>query len=228
MGRVTWKTFLGKPRWTEHYVKHHHHPHESSKAMTMPLLVLAALAIVGGFMLYTPVWLGHNEALPNWLGASLGMADGHGEADAHGAAEAPHHEPFVLLGTVTATEIAFALISVVLSALMLLFALNLYTKRYGATDEYRRNLKGLYAFSLNKWYVDEFYNSAIVRPGVWLAYAFWRVFDVKIIDGIVNGTAWFIGALGQIIRPLQTGFVRNYALYLLLGAVLFMLYNIWR
>ncbi|MDQ3024452.1 MAG: NADH-quinone oxidoreductase subunit L, partial [bacterium] len=57
MGRVTFKTFLGKSRWTEHFVKHHHHPHESSPAMTIPLIVLAFLATFGGFALFVPAWL---------------------------------------------------------------------------------------------------------------------------------------------------------------------------
>jgi NADH:ubiquinone oxidoreductase subunit 5 (subunit L)/multisubunit Na+/H+ antiporter MnhA subunit len=223
--------------------------------MTMPLVVLALFAVISGFTLFTPVWLGHNQTLPNWLAPSVGLEspeqhaeteltlvaalqghaveEGHAEEAGHGEAaaghsEGAHHEPFVLIGDHTTTELIFAASSVVLAAIMLLFSLNLYKNKYGTTQAWKRSFRPLYEFSLNKWYIDELYNNLLVRPGVWLSYAFWRVFDVKVIDGFVNGTAWFVGALGQIIRPLQTGFVRNYALYLLLGAVLFVLYNMWR
>ena len=63
-------------------------------------------------------------------------------------------------------------------------------------------------------------------PGTAVAYACWRFFDLKVIDGIVNGAAWVTGAVGQLVRPLQTGFVRNYALYLLLGVVILMVFNL--
>jgi NADH-quinone oxidoreductase subunit L len=213
MGRVTFKTFLGKPRWTEHYVKHHHHPHESSPAMTIPLVVLALLATFGGFALFTPSWLGGNTLLESWLAPSAGVQE-------HGG-EVAHAEPFVSLGDHTTTEIGLAVLSVVGALLMLGIALNLYKNRYGATEGMKKSLAPLYRFSLNKWYFDELYHRIIVIPGVATAYAFWRVVDVKVIDGIVNGVAWLTGLLGLIIRPLQTGFVRNYALYLLIGAVIF-------
>jgi len=132
-----------------------------------------------------------------------------------------HGTPFISFGDATTTEIGLAALSVIGAALMLFIALNLYTKRYGATEGIKKSLAPLYRFSLNKWYFDELYHRIIVIPGVAMAYAFWRVVDVKVIDGLVNGLAWLTGLLGLIIRPLQTGFVRNYALYLLIGAVIF-------
>ncbi|MCH9050045.1 MAG: NADH-quinone oxidoreductase subunit L, partial [Proteobacteria bacterium] len=68
----------------------------------------------------------------------------------------------------------------------------------------------------------------LVVPGVYLAHRAWRFFDLQVIDGMVNGVAWVTGALGMMIRPLQTGLVRNYALYLLLGAVLFIVFTLVR
>jgi NADH-quinone oxidoreductase subunit L len=243
MGRVTFKTFLGQPRWTEHFVKHHHHPHESSPAMTVPLQILAALAIVGGFTLFTPAWLGHNLLLEHWLSPSAGgEAQQHfiGVDASHGSGHElegehaenvehaeTHHEPFISFGSVTASEVAFALLSLIVAILGLLLAHSLYVKRFGATEKLRRQWVPLYRFSLNKWYFDELYHKLIVVPGVALAHLFWRIVDVKVIDGIVNGTAWVLGALGWAVKPLQTGFVRNYALYLLVGAVIFVVLNLF-
>lgn len=235
MGRVTWKTFLGQPRWKQHFVERHKHPHESGPAMVMPLVVLASLAIVAGFLLFTPQWLGGNKLLEEFLAPSTGLME-HAAAAAHEsgsvghsapAEEAIHHEAFVTLGSTTVTEIVFAAISVLLAlAGLLLISLPFYTKRYGATEALKLRFKPLWALSYNKWYIDELYHKTIVIPGVAFAYLCWRFFDVRIVDGAVNGIAWLLGAMGQTLRPLQTGYVRNYALYILLGVVIYMLYNL--
>jgi NADH-quinone oxidoreductase subunit L len=255
MGRVTFKTFLGQPRWTEKFrtaaaghghgdhaaAGHDDHgghdshgahagdaahgapgggntPHESSPAMTTPLVVLAFFAVVIGGLLFTPSWLGHNMALPNWLAPSVGLASAGGPA-----AEAAEAHPFVSFGGETITEIVFTVLSVGL-ALLALFGLAKpwFTTQLGKTEAWRQRYPRLYAFSLNKWYIDEFYHHAIVIPGTALAYAAWKFFDMKVIDGIVNGLAYVAGGLGHLVRPLQTGFVRNYALYLLAGVVIYL------
>jgi NADH-quinone oxidoreductase subunit L len=235
MGRVTFKTFLGKPRWTESYVKKHKHPHESGPAMVTPLVVLAGLAVIAGFI-GMPGWLGGFNVIKPFLAPSTATAGAAEELGAPGAAALPgeaagegHREAFITLGSGPVTEITFALLSVVL-ALIALFALALpyYTKHFGVTERFKARWRPLYLFSFNKWYIDELYHAVIVIPGTAFAYSCWRFFDLKVVDGIVNGVAWVLGALGQAVRPLQTGFVRNYALYLLLGAVLFMLCNLFR
>jgi len=245
MGRVTFKTFNGKARWTEEFKQKHKHPHESGPAMVMPLVVLAALAVVSGFLLFTPPWHGNNTTLKDFLAPSTGVtaeAPHHAllagnivaEAGGHGAEHASpdaahaggHHEAFISFGSVTATEIAFALFSVLLAVVGLVLAWNIIVKRAGVTEKWKKQTKPLYLYSFNKWYFDEIYHHVIVVPGTAVAYACWRFFDLKVIDGIVNGCAWVVGAIGQLVRPLQTGFVRNYALYLLLGVVILMIFNL--
>ncbi len=78
--------------------------------------------------------------------------------------------------------------------------------------------KGLQYLSLNKWFVDELYQYAIVEPGRILANVCW-VFDRVVVDGIVNGTAGIFGFMGSSVRKLQTGAVRIYALGIFAGAV---------
>ncbi len=255
MGRVTFKTFLGPQRFKQQFREKHQHPHESRFAMVMPLVVLAILAVISGAWMFTPQWMfGGHKLFEEWLApsASIPLTDQHharllgdnvysalqveglkvGAAGGHAAESAAHHEPFVMFGTLEATEIAFAAFSVVLALLALGWAWTLFTKRYVAepeqqpTAKWKKQFKLLYLYSLNKWYFDEEYHTVIVVPGVAMAYFSWRVLDLKLIDGIVNGAAWLTGAVGQAVRPLQTGFVRNYALYILLGAALYLIFNI--
>jgi NADH-quinone oxidoreductase subunit L len=228
MGRVTYKAFLGKARWTKHFVEEHGRPHESGPAMVMPLVVLAFFSVFAGFALFTPSWLGHNTTLKDFLAPSLQSASSHaGEiTGAAHEAEPLHHSAFVSLGSLTLTEVLFAALSVVMALLGLWWAYQLFVKYFGATENLKRRFALFYRFSLNKWYVDELYHVAVVIPGTAFSYVCWRIFDNRFVDGLVNGVAWVLGALGHLARPLQTGFVRNYALYVLLGALLYMLYNL--
>jgi NADH:ubiquinone oxidoreductase subunit 5 (subunit L)/multisubunit Na+/H+ antiporter MnhA subunit len=170
MGRVTFKTFLGKPRWTEkflhashghgHGADHGHSagqvdphgadalhaapetpaahpdgahsgkhgtntPHESPPAMTIPLVVLGAFAICIGFLLFTPAWFGNRTTFKDWLAPSAGVlgvhaAAGHATHEAHAGVDqtgehAGHADAFVSLGSPEASEIGYAVLSVVLA-----------------------------------------------------------------------------------------------------------------
>jgi NADH-quinone oxidoreductase subunit L len=83
--------------------------------------------------------------------------------------------------------------------------------------------------ALNKWYVDELYDAAIVRPVAALADGFWKIVDVKAIDATVNDTAQVTGMLGGALRLWQTGNVQNYAMSFLVGAmaILGLGYYLW-
>jgi NADH-quinone oxidoreductase subunit L len=78
---------------------------------------------------------------------------------------------------------------------------------------------GIYKTLLNKYYIDEFYNVAIVRPIVAASLFLWNIVDVKIVDGIANGSAGAIGWFSGRFRMVQTGLVRNYALLFVLGVI---------
>ena len=79
----------------------------------------------------------------------------------------------------------------------------------------------IYQFLYNKWLFDVIYNGLFIKIGGWFAdKILWRVVDAGIIDGIVNGIAGFVGLFARIFRRLQTGYVRNYALAMLLGVVI--------
>jgi NADH-quinone oxidoreductase subunit L len=85
-----------------------------------------------------------------------------------------------------------------------------------------------YRLVLNKYYVDEIYDYVIVKPLYVLSLIFWKIFDVRLVDGTVNGIAGFFGNLSERFRIFQTGYVRNYALAFLLGVAILLGYYLFR
>ena len=82
---------------------------------------------------------------------------------------------------------------------------------------------------LNKYYVDEMYNAALVQPiRIVSEDGLWKRVDVRAIDGAVNGVAGTVGDLAGLLRRLQNGSVRSYAASLLFGVVLVLGYYLWR
>ena len=80
----------------------------------------------------------------------------------------------------------------------------------------------------NKWYVDEIYNALFVKPIYWFSdRVLFRIVDVNIIDGIVNDIAAFLRGSGKILRSLQTGDARTYAVAILIGTLGLVAYFIW-
>ena len=107
-------------------------------------------------------------------------------------------------------------------------AAQLYLRRPGAAGLAAR-FPGVYRFLLNKGYVDEIYDEAIVQPIKALADgALWRGLDATVIDGAVNGTGTIVTETGAAVRRLQTGSMRAYAMSVLLGAVMIVGYYLWR
>jgi NADH-quinone oxidoreductase subunit L len=250
MTRLMVMTFWGNDRFAESHDAHHaghtggghgddhgHHgrPHESGWLMTVPLIILAMLSLVGGYVgvpaalsmgrpnyfeeflepavaKFEPATAAHAGAAPT--GASAGLiaqAEPHGAApavEAHGATAQAAHEG----GHDTGTELLFTGISSVLALLGLAFGFS-YFKR----NPLWRAPKLLE----DKYRVDEFYNATIVGPLESLSRdGLWKIVDVKIIDGIVNGVARLFAALAGALRYTQTGFARNYAAVILVGAII--------
>jgi NADH-quinone oxidoreductase subunit L len=102
----------------------------------------------------------------------------------------------------------------------ILLATSLYKKSSSKPDELAAKNKGLYSLLWNKYWVDEIYHAVIVRPTYTMSLeALWKIFDVKIIDGIVNGSARSIAVWAESIRKIQTGIAQNYALLMMIGIV---------
>jgi NADH-quinone oxidoreductase subunit L len=204
MFRLVFLTFYGECR-ADHEVQHH--IHESPPSMTVPLVILAVLSVVGGWVGLPMDWLWGNR-FAEFLAPVLG----------HHAAG--HHSVALELGMMGAS-VGIALCGIAV-------AYYFYMVSPGVPMFLAWRVGKLYDLVLNKYYIDELYDAMIVRPihnaSIWL----WKAFDAAFIDGTVNGTARFVMANGNMWRRLQTGNVQHYALSFLLGAVALLGYYVWK
>jgi NADH-quinone oxidoreductase subunit L len=96
-------------------------------------------------------------------------------------------------------------------------------------DAVARALPGVHRLLLNKYYIDELYDAAIVQPIKRLSAALlWRGVDAGVIDGMVNGVGGLVRGASGVMRRLQTGSVRAYAASLFFGVVVILGYYLWR
>ncbi len=205
MFRLLFLAFFGAPRRPG---AGGHAPHESPPCMTVPLVVLAALSVIGGFA-GPPAWmrLGPNR-FSGFLEPSL--------ADGYQAAQAHHAE---------GTEILFALLSVLVAAFGLWIAYRMYVRRPGTADAAAGRFRWIYRLLRNRYHVDAIYDAAIVRPTVRASTnVLWKGFDVGLIDGAVNGSARAVQGFASVLKGVQNGLIRSYAVWMLLGAVAMLLY----
>lgn len=108
-------------------------------------------------------------------------------------------------------------------------ALFFFLKNRRAADAMADRFLGLRQVLVNKYYVDEIYDTAIVQPiRIISEEGLWKGIDVRVIDGAVNGVAEAVGGGGEILRRIQTGSVRAYAGSLFLGVVMILGYYLWR
>jgi len=178
-----------------------HHLHESPAVMTVPLIVLAGLAAVGG-----------------WIGLPEGFlwGDRFGAYLAPSLAALPHAEAHHPSGGTLLLLMGSASI-VALSGIYAAYLV--YGRRAGATDPLAETAPGPYRVLWNKYWVDELYDAIVVRPYVELSRVFWQVVDTQLIDGAVNGIGDLMRWLSGRVRRLQTGNVQAYALAMLVGAI---------
>jgi NADH-quinone oxidoreductase subunit L len=201
MARLLTMTFLGENRTGE---QERHHLHEAPLVMTGPLIVLGILSAIGG-MINLPPLVGGGAALEHWLEPVT--------ARAHQffALEMPHGptEYFLVGGAV----------AIGLLGLFAGYRATLARKIVPANQAPEET--GIGRVLNRKYYVDEIYDTVIVRPLLWLSRtALWRVVDQGLVDGAaVNGTAKLSRGLGWLGSRLQTGQVGVYVVLFLVGAL---------
>jgi NADH-quinone oxidoreductase subunit L len=217
MFRLVFMTFHGESR-----VDPSVHPHESPKVMTMPLVILAGLATIGG-LLGIPLFHGWH-ILHNWLEPVLHFDLAHAlHQSEHMLHEAGRHAPsWAHLLTPKEHNIWIEVLLMVFSlgvAITGIFgAYMFYIKRPDLPDKV---IEGQWGYDLvqNKYYIDELYDESIVQPTVEGSKLLWKECDAKAIDGTVNGTANVIGWFSRQAQVFQSGFVRNYALFIVVGFI---------
>jgi NADH-quinone oxidoreductase subunit L len=167
----------------------HGHPHESSWSMLGPLVVLAVLSIAGGFLFNVPEILS-------------GMFPIEKAAETGGMSEM----------MLTGISVLFGLGGIGLSYLM-------YVVNPAIPEKISSSLGGLYTLVYNKYFVDEAYDAVIVHPLVQGSETIlWKVADAGVIDGIVNGAGTQSQGIGGILRLMQSGNIRSYATWVVIGA----------
>ncbi|MEK6532785.1 MAG: NADH-quinone oxidoreductase subunit L, partial [Nitrospirota bacterium] len=170
--------------------KHAKHVHEPSNTMTFPLIVLAILSIAAGYV-----------GIPEFLEPVF----------AHGEAAASHHGDAGIIIMIIATLMGLTGIA---------GAYYVYVLNPQLPDQFANRWKTLYEGSLHKWYVDEAYDRAFVKPTFAVAADMWKRIDVAVIDGAVNGIARGIAWGGWLLRLVQSGQTQHYALAMALGMVI--------
>jgi len=224
MFRLVFMTFHGPSR-----VAPDVHPHEPPAVMTLPLIVLAGLALVGG-LLGIPLIKGwhvlHNYLepvlyfdLPAALHASEQMLADHGHyvsfAELIHEHEHQSHNAWL--------EVFLMIFSVGVALAGIFLAWLFYIKMPHLPGKLA---KGQWGFKMvqNKYYVDEFYNETVVKPIIKSSFFLWKVADSWGIDGLVNGVAQAIHMLSKAAREFQSGFVRNYAMFMVVGFILLLIF----
>ena len=197
MFRLVYMTFYGEGPASQPG----HHIHESSKVMTIPLVILAAFSVLAGYV-GLPVLFGERaDLLGRFLAGSVKSAGRHPAASTEG------------LLAVLATAAA-------LSGIYLAFVF--YRKTPALPGRLASRFPGVYRLLAGRYHIDEAYDAAVVRPLVKGAEAIYEHFDLKVIDGALNGFAAAAGSAGKGLNVLQSGLVRDYVLAFLIGAVVFL------
>ena len=203
MFRAVFMTFHGEERFDHHHV----HPHESPPLMTVPLMILAGLAVVGGLVGF-PIIEGANK-FKEFL--------------------APAITPLVHEVHAPAWfEITMMIFSMAVAASGIFMAYKFYMQKPELPEKVTEKIPVIYDLVYHKYYVDELYDATVVEPIKNGSDFLWHGVDETVIDGAVNGSATTVGWLSSHLRKLETGFVQSYALAILIGAVLVTGYLIGR
>lgn len=195
MFRIYAMTFLGKFRGT---AEQEHHLHESPKTMTVPLSVLAILAVIAGFWGIPALFAPNAHLLENFLQPVFSdLPAVQGEALSH------------------QTEWILMLTTTVLVVVAIVWA----WKRFADYQNRPQAETGIAKVLANKWYVDEFYDAIIVKPLGKLGGFLNNIVEKSIIDGLVNGVGRFVQYSSRQIRLVQSGQVGGYILMMVLSLV---------
>ncbi|HVE91625.1 MAG TPA: NADH-quinone oxidoreductase subunit L [Actinomycetota bacterium] len=198
MSRLLFLAFAGKQRWSEGT-----HAHESPALMVLPMAVLAVLSIGGG-LLNLPEPFPRAGMLGHFLAPIVG--------------EAEHHE-----GAAAVTAILWAI-----AATGVVAAWWTYSSGLERRTALRRRLGPVSTLLRNRFFVDEIYATLIVAPARLVAAFLAYVFDARVVDGLVNGAGGATSWSAAVMRRLQSGMVRAYAVGVLAGGAALVVWFAWR
>jgi len=226
MFRLIFLTFWGEERMDEHTKQHIHEP---PRRVVYPLIGLAILSLVGGYI-GLPAWTGVSNRFESFLEPVLHLPEGHAEGAGH------------------LTEVIFTLLSVAVAVVGIALAYRIYVARPGTADRIVAKISGLHRLVFRKYFVDEIYDALFVNRTKDLGNACFfvdsrfvdgavngtaattrgtatlsRLFDTYVVDGLVNFVGWINMAFNRAATSLQTGLVQRYALGTVFGIIVFIL-----
>ncbi len=205
MFRLLFLTFFGACRADHHTAEH---VHESPPTMTLPLVVLAVLSVVAGWVGLPAHWL-WGDPFAEWLAPALAHAE-----------HAVHPSETLELGLMSAS-VAAALAGIGMATVF-------YLRSPEIPRRLAERMSGVYETLLHKWWVDELYDATFVRGTLAAANACWRIIDVVLIDGTVNAVGIFVSFQSAVWRRVQTGNLQHYAFTFVAGVVVIVGYLLSR
>jgi len=200
MFRLYFLTFSGKFRGT---AEQEHHLHESPFSMTLPLMLLALLSIVGGWIGIPAVFAADMHWLSGFLSPVVPTLVPH---------HVSHEMELMLMGAV-----------VLLVIIMIIIAF----RKFGKDEIVNEEPVGLSKILANKWYVDELYQAVIVKPIEAIAAFFNKVLEARVIDGMVNGVGKAVQFSSRQLRLVQSGQVGSYVLIMVTSIILFLIFQLF-
>jgi NADH-quinone oxidoreductase subunit L len=179
------------------------HAHDPSFVWKVPMSILAVLAIIGGYLAIPDA----KDEIGDWLGHAFTR---------YGPAAPP----------LPATQWLSIIVTTAVVLMGIWIAYRVYVQKSPSSEQVGASAPATYALFANRWYIDELYDVAVVRPFVLVGLFLNAVVEKFVINGIVDGSALAVRASAGDLRRVQTGYVRNYALSILFGAVLVVFYYV--
>ncbi|MBK7816909.1 MAG: NADH-quinone oxidoreductase subunit L [Sphingobacteriaceae bacterium] len=201
MFRLMFLTFWGSFRGTK---EQHHHLHESPKAMTFPLVILAILSVLGGVLGLPHLWGFHN-----FIGDHLEPL-----ILRKNPSTLPHDTEWMLMGIASVAALAIIYVAYIIYRQRNIIPLN-------ENDKMPALQKTIY----NKYYVDEIYDAIVRKPLDAISTVFYKFVDKQIIDGIVEGVGSSVKGIGSVVRLAQQGDISFYIITMMLGVIGILLFT---
>ncbi|MBX2952457.1 MAG: NADH-quinone oxidoreductase subunit L [Leadbetterella sp.] len=208
MFRLFFVTFTGKFRGTH---EQEHHLHESPSSMTLPLIVLAALSVIGGFLgmpvvFHAPHYL--NDFLSPIYEGSRTVQEGFGHV------HLSHSTEWILMG-----------VSVGVAAIAIFLSYTIYGKG-GSVPEADQEVSGLKKVIYDKFYIDELYNAVFVQPMMRFSSWLHSAMDNRVIGGLIRTVSGGVAETSNLLRRIQTGNIGTYVWLITLGVIIFLGFSV--
>jgi NADH-quinone oxidoreductase subunit L len=226
MFRLVFLTFHGPRGKAGADHGHGSHLHDAPPAMAIALILLAVGSVAAGYIGFPKV-LGGSNRIEQFLEPSFTVP---GEAAGEASAAAKPAEALrQAQGGEGGTELSLMAFSSGIAFAGIGLAVFFFLRRRDVTDRIAATFAGVHRLLLNKYYVDEAYDAVIVQPIFRVSErGLWKIVDAGLIDGAVNTAGASVSGWSAVLRRLQTGSIRAYALSIFVGVVVILGYYVWR